>query len=1258
MIPRFQRRIPAAGRRHWPAAWLLAGAAFLLAAVPATAQNQLQVSTHMDPVEGGGAVGGGIVLVKVRMHPSSESTEVTLILGGTATKGTDYRIDTETLTFTPDTLSGTTNLRIIDDSVIDPGETITIRAASPELRDSNQVTLTITDNDAPAPTSLTLSASPPPAEGGGDVTVTASLNIPAPVGGTRVTLTAGGTATNGDYTLSPTSFTIAEGQRRGTATIRVIDDTDDDDGETIELDATSTHPPLSAKQLTLTIADNDEKAASPDRGTVRFVSDSYRVKEPTWMAAWRPLVLQVVRSGDTSAAAEGITAMPAPGTADDWDFVAARTPLRFEAGSDTAKFEIMARDDPFFEDEETFTIALSADAGSGYRVGSPSTATVTIVDGTIAVRFSQDAYTVTEGGNAEVTINLSTSADVPAPLQVSVADSTAIRGSDYSGPETITVTIPAGDTSKTFSVPITDDSDVEQPETFTVTLKPAPNLREYYLRAPSAATITIKDNDGSLQQRTDPLTGSFEEVPAEHGGGNKTFTFLVRFSEPLGTGGRMPSPSSFEVTRGRVQSVTQVEGGLWRVRVKPSSRRTVKVTLAGGRDCDAAGAVCTPDGRALENTSSATVLGLAGLKVAGGKAREGVDEAIDFAVTLSRAATGTVTVDYATEDRTATAGTDYTAASGTLTFAPGETEKTVRVAILDDLIDEGRETFRLKLSNAVGARIADGRATGRIGNTDPGQAAWLSRFGRAVAAGAVDAVGDRIDRRAQVRSSRGDADLSLLNSFLLSAAGGHGAAGMGGAGYGTAGYGASVGGTGAGYPNGMAGPSNGMPGYQNGVGAPMGGAAAGGPLLGNGMPMGPAGAGGDVALPFGSLYVPGGDDGRWTGWAQTSVGHFGSAGPGAALALSGQMRMGIFGADYQMGRLLAGVAVAHGRGAGSMTRAGLDRSYSAHSTLTSVHPYVAFDLWEDLTLWGQSGWGRGEMALAESIVRVDGSDQAGAYRTGNGLSMAAVGVRGGLPEVGGFALAVKSDAFLVRTASDAVASRRSGNLAAAEAGVSRVRAALEGSRELRFAGGRSITPSVELGVRQDGGDAETGTGLETGFGVVYADPGLGLMVDAALHLLVAHQDSRYQEWGFTGSVRFDPGLAGRGLSLTMTPSLGSASQGANRLWGMQDMGGLVPYGGMPFDMGGQLAADVGYGMTGPGSRGTGTPYAGLVSSAMGYRTLRYGWRWTVDRRFDVGVEGARQGGFGGMVDRLGGGPGLGRTGEAAHSVQMRGGVTF
>ena len=130
--------------------------------------------------------------------------------------------------------------------------------------------------------------------------------------------------------------------------------------------------------------------------------------------------------------------------------------------------------------------------------------------------------------------------------------------------------------------------------------------------------------------------------------------------------------------------------------------------------------------------------------------------------------------------------------------------------------------------------------------------------------------------------------------------------------------------------------------------------------------------------------------------------------------------------------------------------------------------------------------------------------------------------------------------------------------------MSRVRAALEGSRELRFAGGRTITPSVEVGVRQDGGDAETGLGLETGLGVVYAEPRLGLMLDAMVNLLMAHQDSRYKEWvQRLGALR--PRSGGTRAVTDDDAVAGSASQGAGRLWAMQDMGGLVPY-GTPFDM--------------------------------------------------------------------------------------------
>jgi hypothetical protein len=90
-----------------------------------------------------------------------------------------------------------------------------------------------------------------------------------------------------------------------------------------------------------------------------------------------------------------------------------------------------------------------------------------------------------------------------------------------------------------------------------------------------------------------------------------------------------------------------------------------------------------------------------------------------FTVTLSAPAAGSVTVDYATADDSATAPADYEATSGTLTFAAGETSKQVSVPVKGDLLDEPHETFVLTLSNPSGATLADARGIGTILDNDP-----------------------------------------------------------------------------------------------------------------------------------------------------------------------------------------------------------------------------------------------------------------------------------------------------------------------------------------------------------------------------------------------------------------------------------------------------------------------------------------------------------------------------------------------------------
>jgi hypothetical protein len=96
--------------------------------------------------------------------------------------------------------------------------------------------------------------------------------------------------------------------------------------------------------------------------------------------------------------------------------------------------------------------------------------------------------------------------------------------------------------------------------------------------------------------------------------------------------------------------------------------------------------------------------------------------AADFTVTLSAASTETITVAYATANGTATAGTDFQAASETLTFAPGETSKTVTILVNGDRLAESNETFFANLSGPTNATIADGQGVGTIVDDAP----WIS----------------------------------------------------------------------------------------------------------------------------------------------------------------------------------------------------------------------------------------------------------------------------------------------------------------------------------------------------------------------------------------------------------------------------------------------------------------------------------------------------------------------------------------------------
>ena len=275
------------------------------------------------------------------------------------------------------------------------------------------------------------------------------------------------------------------------------------------------------------------------------------------------------------------------------------------------------------------------------------------------------------------------------------------------------------------------------------------------------------------------LTGTFEHVPLEHDG-EAAFTLQFDLSEnPGGMSWRTVKDHLFDVTGGaiarvqRVQSTGSAKNRRWQLTVTPSGHDDVTLTLRGTSACTDTHAVCTSDGRMLEGGTAVSVPGLAALSVADVAVREGASATLDFVVTLDRTRHAPVTVDWATRDGTAVAGQDYTAGTGTLTFAAGETRKTVSVAVTDDAHDDDGETMTFTLSNVVGARIADDEAIGTINNADRMPRAWLARFGRTASDHVLQAIEARLDTAASTRASQLRLAGRRVDRLVTTGRGGH-----------------------------------------------------------------------------------------------------------------------------------------------------------------------------------------------------------------------------------------------------------------------------------------------------------------------------------------------------------------------------------------------------------------------------------------------------------------------------------------------------
>ena len=804
-----------------------------------------------------------------------------------------------------------------------------------------------------------------------------------------------------------------------------------------------------------------------------------------------------------------------------------------------------------------------------------------------------------EGGTLAFRVTLAPAASGPVTVAYATADGPsangAAAGEDYTAASG-TLAFKPGETEKTVAVAVAGDVLGEGAETLTLALSDA-----------TGASIGDGEATGTIGASAGPaaLTASFLGVPPEHDG-QDPFTVELRFSEePQRLSYRTVRDSLFAVSGGTLAKARRFEPPAnlrYELTLAPSGDGAVTLARAALPACGVPGAVCTGDGRSLSGALALSVPGPAALSVADAQVKEGPDATLAFAVTLDRVRHAAVTVDYATRDGTAVAGADYTNTSGTLTFVAGETRKTVDVQVLADSHDEGSETMTLALSNATGARIADGEATGTIDNSGSIPQAWIARFGRTVAEQVIEAV----EGRMRAAPAPG-AEVAFAGERI----GGQSEPGIG----------------------------------ADGDAAREEEARRDALRLADWLkdetdPEEARRRGSRAVTPrdllTGSAFALTAETARKdlvSLWGRGAVTRF--DGREGDLTLDGRVVTGMLGADWTRGRWTAGLIVSHsvgeggysdGSGTGSASGtgpgSGSGTGGKVEATLTGLFPWARHALSDRLEAWGAAGYGAGELTVTP---KKPGTDEDGAaIRADLDLRMAAAGLRGVLLDPGsgsGFQLTGKTDAMVVQTSSGRGKGADGGNMEPARATVTRLRLGLEASRPFALGpgsgsgagGGAVLTPSLEIGVRHDGGDAETGFGLDLGGGLALSDPKRGLQAELRGRGLLAHESKGFRDLGFSGALAWEgkPG-SDRGAKLRLTQTLGgSSSGGADALLSRTTLEGLAANdngeGGNDELKSRRLELKFGYGLSAFGDRFTWTPEAGVGLSDTG-RDYSLGWR--------------------------------------------------
>ena len=1077
--------------------------------------------------------------------------------GDSAVAGSEYiEVESFDIPLSRDAPSGSASFTMtpIDDAVDAQNVSLTI---SGELAGASVMgtELTIVDDDATPVATLMLDPARINEGGSGSMSlVRASLSGAS---SREVTLTVASAGTSGAFTVSDNKIlTISAGETESTGDVHIsaVDNWIDAPDAKVRVSATASGGGVANPEgATLTIVDDDEATLSiADASAIEGGTARFRIRLST------PSAEDVTLTATTSA---GTATAPA-------DYTHKSEALLIAAGDNSAVFDVEIAEDMVPELDETFAVTLS----KASVAVTDATAAGTI-EGARALFSISDASAV-EGAELGFTVTRIGDASGVASVAFTTEDDSA-GAADYSAVSTPqTVSFKAGERTTTIRIATADDNVDEPDERFVVRLS-APTGGEI---SSASAVGRILDNDATP-------TASLELAPAsiDESGENSSSLVTASLSHPSsmeviltvdasGASGAftMSDSKTLTIVPGDTESTgwvaisavdDEIDGFDVLVTVSGTANGgdVTRSGGAGGTEANAppdadqsAGGVANPASVYLTITDD----DIASLSVSDASAVEG--DVARFAVTLSIESARDVTVTATTVDGTATAPADYSFRSEALTIPAGDMSTDFEVAIIADSVSELEETFSVTLDKAS-VPITRDTATGRIEkNVDPIPGGWLARFGRALTQQSIDAVTARVQASrepgfkgevpslgiggngrwqddqdsASAREGSGEAPMSSSGPMAMSAqplsmqapsfmsgpavSGPAGTASMHGRGSARVGHASGQ----------VAGQ---VPGQGSMVDGTAGGSRGGAEQsISDLLYQAFAGAS------FVNTREADEAGGTLAYWGQGAHSQF--SGAEDHLRLSGKLTTGRVGVDYARDNWLAGVALAHSVGSGDWSGGVGDGELRA--SMASLTPYAAMSFSERFKVWSTLGAGWGDLTVKHG----SNQDIAEELETGLQWRMAAAGIESALlgsPEGSDLGLSLVADAMWSDTLS-----QEGDGLAATQGAVTRLRVGLEGHWNLELDGGGSITPKIEIGARQDAGDAETGFGVDVGGGLAWQAPDLGISLDLKGRTLVSHDDEDFEDWGVsaTFAYRADP-ASEEGLAFKIGQELGGQTSG-------------------------------------------------------------------------------------------------------------------